>query len=98
GMAHWRLLELLNFIATELHKGFSQLFARPPEEWRARAAKKIEDRLALLAEKLGEKPYFTGNHFSIADAYVFVMLIWAAKFNIPTGKRLEVYYARVADR
>jgi glutathione S-transferase len=98
GMAHWRLLELLNFIATELHKGFSQLFAHPPEEWRARTVKKLEDRLALLAERLGEKRYLTGNHFSIADAYLFVMLMWAAKFGIPTGQRLEVYYARVADR
>lgn len=98
GMDHWRLLELLNFIATELHKGFSQMFGHPPEEWRAKAADKIVGRFALLTEKLGDKAYLTGDQFTIADAYAFVMLTWAPKFKIERGAKLDAYYRRIADR
>ncbi len=98
GMARWRFLELLNFIATELHKGFSQLFARPPEEWRTKAIHKIKSRFALLALRLSDQPYLTGNHFTVADAYAFVMLIWARKFQIDVPAELEAYYARVVAR
>jgi glutathione S-transferase len=98
GMDHWRLLELLNFIATELHKGFSQLFAKPPEEWRQRAVEKIKSRFALLATKLGSKPYLMGSRFSIADAYAFVMLTWAPRFEIALPAELEAYAQRVRAR
>lgn len=98
GMAHWRLLELLNFIATELHKGFSQLFAKPPEEWRQKAVDKIKSRFALLSSKLGSKPYLSGDRFTIADAYAFVMLTWAPRFEIPLPAELEGYVQRVRSR
>lgn len=98
GAEHWRLLELLNFIATELHKGFSQLFAKPPEEWRTKAVEKIKSRFALLALRLRDQPYLTGERFSIADAYAFVMLTWAPKFDIALPAELEAYRVRVASR
>lgn len=98
GMERWRLLELLNFIATELHKGFSQLFGNPPEEWRAKAADKIKNRFALLAAKLGSKPYLTGDRFSIADAYAFVMFVWAPKFDIALPAELQAYEQRIRAR
>jgi glutathione S-transferase len=98
GMERWRLLELLNFIATELHKGFSQLFAHPPEEWRQKAVEKIKSRFALLVTKLGAKPYLTGDRFSIADAYVFVMLTWAPRFEIDLPAELQVYERRIRAR
>jgi glutathione S-transferase len=98
GMEHWRLLELLNFIATELHKGFSQLFAKPPQEWRDKAAEKIKGRFVLLTAKLGAKPYLTGDRFSIADAYAYVMVSWAHKFEIAIPAELQAYYERVRNR
>jgi glutathione S-transferase len=98
GMEHWRLLELLNFIATELHKGFSQLFAKPPQEWREKAIEKIKSRFALLTLKLGAKPYLTGDRFSIADAYAFVMLTWAPKFEITLPEELRLYAERIKQR
>ena len=99
GIERWRSMELLNFIATELHKGFSQLFAHPPEEWRAKAADKIAGRFALLDEKLGDKPYLMGD-FTVADAYAFVMLTWAGKFEIDLSvyPRLIEYFARLRQR
>jgi glutathione S-transferase len=99
GMAHWRLLETLNFIATELHKGISPLFKNPSPEQREATIAFVRTRLALLERKLGDKDYLLGA-FSVADAYAFVMLTWARKFEISLSElpRLEAYFARVRSR
>lgn len=99
GMARWRLLETLNFIATELHKGISPLFKKPGDEQRKATIEVVRNRLALLERKLGDKDYLLGG-FTIADAYAFVMLTWARKFEISISDlpRLEAYFARVIAR
>jgi glutathione S-transferase len=99
GMARWRLLETLNFIATELHKGISPLFKRPGEDQRKATIEFVRSRLKLLNGKLGDKDYLLGQ-FTIADAYAFVMLTWARKFEISIEDlpRLQAYFARVIAR
>ncbi|QGZ96437.1 glutathione transferase GstA [Terricaulis silvestris] len=99
GMARWRLLETLNFIATELHKGTSPLFKKPLPEVREAAVKNLVNRFGLLDGKLGDKPYLLGD-FTIADAYAFVMLRWARAFEIDLSSlpRLQSYYQRVQQR
>lgn len=99
GMARWRLLETLNFIATELHKGISPLFRKPAPEVREGIVKTVESRLALLEGKLGDKDYLIGD-FSIADAYAFVMLRWAKGFGIDFSAtpKLAAYFDRVRTR
>ena len=100
GMERWRLLETLNFIATELHKGFSPLFKKPAPEQRAALVKTLLTRLDLLQGKLGDKPYLMGQTFTIADAYAFVMLTWARKFEIDISAfpPLHAYFKRVIAR
>lgn len=100
GMTHWRLLETLNFIATELHKGFSPLFKKPNDEVRAATTKNVLSRFELLEGKLGDKPYLNGDQFTIADAYAFVMMTWARKFEIDLSERpkLQDYFKRVIAR
>jgi glutathione S-transferase len=99
GMTRWRLLETLNFIATELHKGTSPLFKKPTPETRETAVKNLVNRFGLLDGKLGDKPYLLGD-FTIADAYAFVMLRWARAFEIDLSSlpRLQSYYQRVQQR
>jgi glutathione S-transferase len=99
GMAHWRLLETLNFIATELHKSFSPLFRKPPPEVREPAVKLILNRLGLLQDKLGDQPYLMGQ-FTIADAYAYVILNWAQNFQIDlsTLPKLQAYFERLRAR
>ena len=100
GMAHWRLLEMLNFIATELHKGFSPLFHKPSPELREALVKQLRDRLALLRGKLGHKSFLMGEHFTIADAYAFVILRWARHFRIDVSPlpQLTTYFERLLSR
>jgi len=99
GMARWRLLETLNFIASELHKGFGPLWKKPAPEIRATAVKHLLGRFELLAGKLGDKPYLLGA-FSIADAYAFVMLTWARRLDlgISSPPALQAYFQRVLAR
>ena len=100
GMAHWRLLETLNFIATELHKGFSPLFHKPSPEVRATLLRQLQNRLALLKDKLGDRSFLLGDRFTIADAYAFVVLRWAHKFAIDISglPGLRAYFERLLAR
>lgn len=100
GMARWRLLETLNFIATELHKSFSPLFRNPTPEAREAQTKLILSRFKLLEGKLGDQAYLAGDAFSIADAYAFVMFVWAGKFGLDLSgfPKLGAYFDRVKAR
>ncbi len=97
GIARWRLLETLNFIATELHKGIGPLFKNPGEEQRAAVVQFVRGRFGLLEGKLGDKDYLLGD-FTIADAYAFVTLNWARKFGIETSPKLQAYFQRIRER
>lgn len=99
GMARWRLLETLNFISTELHKGTSPLFKKPSPEAREAAVKNLVNRFGLLDGKLGDKAYLLGD-FTIADAYAFVTLRWARAFEIDLSSlpRLQSYFERIRQR
>jgi glutathione S-transferase len=99
GMARWRGLETLNFIATELHKGFSPLFKHPSQDVRERQVQLLANRFGLLEGKLGDKEYLLGD-FSVADAYAFVMFTWARKFEIDLSgnPKLLAYFKRLMAR
>jgi len=99
GLAKWRLLETLNFIATELHKGIGPLFRKPDAAAAETIKANVLARFGLLAGKLGDKPYLLGD-FSIADAYAFVTLRWARHFEIDLSglPKLDAYFKRLTER
>lgn len=73
----------LNFIASEIHKGFSPLFDRqltPDSRERLRA--KLMQRLNLLHKHLTDQPYIMGDQWTLIDAYLFTVLQWAEKVEI----------------
>lgn len=77
-LARYRLMEWLNFIATELHKGFGPLFnASMPAEAKQFAHDKLMLRLKWVDSQLAKGPYLLGDKFSVADAYLFTILRWA---------------------
>ena len=97
----YRLMESLNFISTELHKGFGPLFkSGTPEEQKQAAIAHLTTRFGMMAEQVGESDYLLGNHFSVADAYLFVMLFWATRLKLDLGRwaSLGIYQARVGAR
>jgi glutathione S-transferase len=93
-----RLQEWLNYIATELHKGFSPLFNKALSDdakqvFRANLVK----QLGYVEGKLGGD-YLTGSAFTIADGYLFTMLRWAKATGVEYGPKLAAYFDRVAAR
>lgn len=100
-MERVRLQEWLNFIATELHKGFAPLFNKQAsEDWRAAASEQLRKRLSFVADQLGDKPYLMGSRMGVADAYLFVMLLWCKPVNIDLSRWpvLADYKLRMQDR
>ncbi|MGK3967595.1 glutathione S-transferase N-terminal domain-containing protein [Sorangium sp. So ce118] len=71
-----RFDERLQFIATELHKGFAPFTVMPSvsEESRRWAAQRLADRVSLLAEALADRPFFHGDGFTVLDAYAYFAL------------------------
>ena len=62
GMARWRFLELVNFIATELHKAFGPLWHHPSAEVREATIENLSKRFDILDSQLGDQPYLTGEN------------------------------------
>jgi len=100
-MDRYRLQEWLNFISTELHKGFSPLFnAAMPEEAKKIARDRLFQRLSWLDKQLEGKDYLMGSSFTAADAYAFTVLNWTRpqKIDLSAWPNLKAYVDRVAKR
>jgi glutathione S-transferase len=100
-MARYRLQEWLNFITSELHKGFSPLFnPTTPEDYKPLGRARLTDRLAWVDSQLEGKAYLMGEHFSVADAYLFTVAGWGKHVgvDITAMAHLSVFMGRVAAR
>jgi glutathione S-transferase len=90
-MERYRLMEWLNFITAELHKGFSPLFnPKMPAEAKAIVHEILAARIAIIAAQLRATTYITGETFSVADAYLFTVLRWSAHVHVDLSPWPEV--------
>lgn len=99
--ARYHAQEWLAFIATELHKQFSPLFkAGVPQVTQSTLRGKIGDRLLYLADVLSSRGFLMGEHFTVCDAYLYVMLLWCDRFGIDLGlwPNLEDYATKLEQR
>ena len=94
----YKVLEWLAFINGEIHKSFAPLFGKGSDDEKSAAREKIAGRLTYVGEQLGSQPYLTGGAFTVADAYLFVMLRWAAKLDIAVADNLKALRERIAAR
>ena len=97
----YRLMQWLNFISTELHKGFAPLFnPQAPEEWKAVATAQLARRLSSVSQQLEGKDWLLGNDFTVADAYLFTVLGWGRYVGIELERWpvLKAYQDRVFMR
>jgi len=100
-MARYRLQEWLNFITSEVHKGFGPLFvATWPADAKALSKAKLEDRLKWVDQQLEGKQYLMGDNFSVADAYLFTVTNWTKHVGIDISglANLGAFMARMAAR
>ena len=95
--AHSRMLEMLAFISTEIHKQFGRTFFPTSDAEKDAAFEKIDRRLSYLAERL-KSDYLFGLDVTVADAYLYVMLRWAVAKERPLPGPLAAYKARMEAR
>jgi glutathione S-transferase len=96
-LARTRLLEMLSFLSSEVHIAFKPLWHAADELEKAAARQTVARRLSLIEDQLREL-YLFGPRFTVADAYLFVMLRWALDFGVPISAELLAYFERVAER
>jgi glutathione S-transferase len=100
-LARYRLQEWLTFIGTELHKGFSPLFnPAMPQEAKDIAKERLASRLKFVDGELAGKQYLMGDHFSVADGYLFTVTNWTKPTNIDISglPNLLAFRERMAAR
>lgn len=91
-----RLLGALAFISTEVHKSFKPFFSGGSDQEKAKASDLIARRLQYLADTFGGD-YVLGD-FTVADCYLFVMLMWSAKFGVTIPDPLPAFVERMKAR
>ena len=98
----YKLLEWLNYITGELHKNFGPMFSPVlADEAKAFFKERVMGKFKYVDSQLAGRDYLMGQHFTVADGYLFTMLMWATdrlKFDLSELPNLLAYKARVAAR
>ncbi len=100
-VARYHLQEWLNFISTEVHKGFGPLFnPATPEDYKPLVRANLLKRLAWVNEQLANKSYLMGDQCTVADAYFFTVTGWAqfVGLDISELENMQAYRERILAR
>jgi glutathione S-transferase len=100
-LERYRLVEWLGFISSEVHKSVSPLFnPAASEDTRNFAKSNLFRRLDWLDSQFGSRAFLTGADFTVADAYLFVVLSWFPRLGIDVARwpALQAFQQRVAAR
>ena len=94
----YRLIEWLNYIATELHKGTPP--ANSPPEIKEAVREGRLAKYGFVAEQLAGREFLLGERFTVADAYLFTILTWSKGRSIELERwpALKTYFDRIAAR
>ena len=96
----YRVLELVNFITTELHKRFSYLFNREAsDEVKEFVKGDLAKKLSWIDERLGDGPFLMGEDLTLPDPYLFVITRWTDKMiGLDQWPSLRAFYGRMLQR
>ena len=100
-LSRYRLQEWLTFIGTEIHKTYSPFFnPAMPDEAKAVFKSKLQSRYEWLERELAGKQYLMGEHFTVADGYLFTVTNWAKPVGIDLSPypNVQAWHARVGAR
>jgi glutathione S-transferase len=100
-MERYRLIEWLAFINSEIHKNYGPLFnPAASEDMKQFVRANLHKRLDWLDSALGSKAFLLGDTFTVADAYLYVVLGWSARVGVDraTWVNLQRYHSEIAAR
>lgn len=84
--ARAKLQEKLNYLTSELHKGFAPLFGNNSEQIKTQARENLSNKFNYIDSILAKTDYISGDRFSIADAYLFVISNWSKMTGVDLSK------------
>ncbi len=100
-LERYKLQEWLGFINSELHKVYGPLFnPKANEEAKTAARTNLLRRFGFVAHALEDKQWLMGDAFTVADCYLYVMLVWSKYTGVDLSGTpvLAAYQARVEAR
>ncbi len=100
-LGFFRVVEWLAYINSEVHKNYGMLF-RPttPDAAKEMAKENLQVRLGDIEKTLGDETWLTGNDYTVADAYLGVVLSWSGRIGVDISKmpKVTAYLARSSAR
>ncbi len=96
----YRVLELVNYITTELHKRFGFLFnPNATDEFKQFVVADLSKKLDHIDRQLGDGPFLMGAELTLPDPYLFVMASWADKMiGLDKWPNLRAFRERMMKR
>jgi glutathione S-transferase len=96
----YRVLELVNFITTELHKRFGFLFnSEATDEFKQFVTRDLSKKLDWIDGRLGTGPFLMGDDLTLPDAYLFVITGWTEKMiGLDKWPNLAAFRERMLQR
>ena len=87
----YRMQSWLNFVSTEIHKGFTPMLSPAIASTLSDASKavfmeRLNARFALVDKHLAAQDYLLGRQFTCADAYLYTVSRWAPRVHIDIAK------------
>ena len=100
-LARYQLQGWLNFIGTEVHKGFSPLFnPATPADYKKMCIDRLGQRLQWVNDQLQDGGYLMGKPFTVADGYLFTVTNWAKPMGLDLSHldKLVALRQRISER
>lgn len=97
----YRVLEWMNYLTTDIHKGFGPLFnPNIPQDIKDQIFKPLLVTKFKYIDKQLQHPYLLGKHVTLPDAYLYVMLRWATSMalDIESCQHLHAYKEQLQIR
>lgn len=98
----YKLLEWLNYTTSELHKNLGPMFSPLlADDAKAFFRDRAMSKFKYVESQLAGREYLMGNQFTVADGYLFTMIMWAQDrlgFDLSGLPNVTAYKARVAAR
>ncbi|KAJ3270795.1 hypothetical protein HDV01_007417 [Terramyces sp. JEL0728] len=99
--ARYLVQSKLSYIGTEVHTSFGPLFnPATPAEVKTWSQTKLATKLDYLNKvELAGKKFIVGDSFTVADAYLYIVLSWSGYLQVDLSKYPEVerYFKGIAD-
>jgi glutathione S-transferase len=97
-LERYQLIDMLNYLSTEVHKKLFASIFNPTvaEVTKAAAKEQLGPSLDYLTKRLGDRDTLVGSHFTVADAYFVTMLNWYAFVGVDLKKwpKIAAYQAK----